>query len=137
METFDGPGRTRQVLVVDDDDDCATLLVLLLEHDGHEVRTAFDGRTALEAVDGFRPDVVILDLLLSDMTGYQLAAALRDRTKTEASILVALTGLDGDEVRDKCRGAGFDCHIVKPILDFERFRALVRSLEVHEDLRLT
>lgn len=129
------PPQRRKVLVVDDDRDSATVLVLLLQHEGHDVRTAFDGRTALDTVGDFEPDVVVLDLRLQDMSGYELAAALRARETTQSVVLIALTGLDGDDVRGRCRSAGFDCHLVKPIGDFARFRGLVRSLEVG-DLRL-
>lgn len=126
----------RRVLVVDDDRDSANVLVLLLQHEGHDVRTAFDGRTALETVGEFAPELIVLDLRLRDMSGYDLAAALRESENGQRAVLVALTGLEGDEVRARCREAGFDGHIVKPICDFAGFRGLVRSLEIGPELRL-
>lgn len=98
------------------------------------VRSSNDGRAALATAEGFDPEIVILDLRLRDMSGYELATELRSRAG--AAVLVALTGLEGSEVRSRCRSAGFDCHLVKPIRDFEGFRHLVGSLEVREDLRL-
>ena len=126
----------RRVLVVDDDEDAAAILTLLLQHDGHEVRACPDGRSALALAPHFRPEVVVLDLRLTDMSGYRLASALRSAEGTRDAVLVAVTGLDGEDVRERCRAAGVDCHLVKPIADLARFRALIGSLQVHEDLRL-
>lgn len=114
--------------MVDDDEDSATALVLLLGHDGHEVRTALGGREALDTASELRPDVVVLDIRLRDMTGFELAELLRGRDG-DGMVLVALTGLEGNDVRERCRAAGIDYHIVKPIRDFAAFRALVRTLD--------
>ena len=135
------PARTlqnhpRRVLVVDDDADCAAVLSLLLRHDGHVVQTARDGASALDAAGDFEPHLVVLDLRLSDMSGYELASALRASEATRASTLLALTGLDGAEVRSRCLAAGIDGHLVKPIRDFDAFKRQVRSLELDEALRL-
>lgn len=129
-----GEHDRRRVLVVDDDDDSAAFLALLLEHDGHAVRVAGSGAQALSQVRAFAPELVLLDLRLGDMSGYELAAALR--AGGAAGLLVALSGLEGDEVRERCRAAGIAAHLVKPIRDFEGFRRLVRSLVVHEGIAL-
>lgn len=99
-----------RVLVVDDQQDAALSLAELLRSDGHEVQTAFDGRSAIEAAIGFAPNVVLLDLGLPDIDGYEVATQLRGRLRTAR--FVALTGYKRDEAL--LRNAGFDDHLLKP-----------------------
>jgi CheY-like chemotaxis protein len=123
-----GTGGGRRVLIVDDDEDSVAGLALLLEADGHQVRTAHDGPTTLETAAEFAPELVVLDLALRDTTGYELARELRSR-HGRGPFLLALTGHHGDAVGTRCQEAGFDAHLMKPIVDFDALRALVRSLE--------
>lgn len=114
----------RRILVVDDNQDSAESLALLLELHGHEVRTAFAGPAALETASTFRPDVVLLDIGLPGMDGYEVARRLR--ADDHRSLLVALTGYGRDDDRQRSQEAGFDHHLVKPV-DLEE---LARVLEV-------
>jgi CheY-like chemotaxis protein len=104
----------RRVLVVDDVADIASSLALALELAGHEVRQAGDARQALAVVDGFAPDVVILDIGLPDMDGYALARALRERPATADARLIAVSGYGQEDDRDKSAAAGIDYHLAKP-----------------------
>ncbi len=107
------PGR--RILVVDDNQDTAQTLALLLQLQGHETRAAYDGAAALETARGFRPDVVLLDLGLPRMDGYEVARRLRSQPGAAPLFLVALTGWGQAEDRRRTREAGFDCHLVKPV----------------------
>ncbi len=102
----------RRVLVVDDERDNADMLGDLLRERGHEVRIAHDGPAALEATESFEPEVVLLDLGLPDMDGYEVAAKLRARARERRPFVVALTGYHRDPQR--LRDAGFDDHLLKP-----------------------
>ncbi|SAL63354.1 response regulator [Caballeronia telluris] len=118
MDTTGADNRTglrRRVLVVDDSVDAAEALSMLIETLGHDVRAAFDGASALATVDGFRPQVVILDIGLPDMDGFTLARELRQRDSTCDALLIALTGFGGDADRQRSIDAGFDHHLVKPV----------------------
>ena len=105
----------RRVLVVDDDQDSAELLVLLLEMHGHHARTAHTGADALRAASEFRPQVAILDVGLPDMTGYELAALLRQREDLANCKLIAVTGYSGAAELKKSKISGIDLHLVKPV----------------------
>jgi two-component system, chemotaxis family, CheB/CheR fusion protein len=107
--------QRRRVLIVDDNRDAATSLALLLRRAGHEIRTAFDGLEAVEVGNTFRPDVVLLDIGLPKLNGYDVARTMRLQAWGAAAILVALTGWGQDEDRRRSAEAGFDAHIVKPI----------------------
>ena len=110
-----GPTR-RRVLVVDDNVDAAKSLARLLTRvHGHEVQVAHDGPAALDLVPGFRPEVVILDIGMPGMDGYELARNLRSRPETAPARLIALSGWGQDDHLRRSRDAGIDRHIVKPI----------------------
>ena len=115
-----------RVLVVDDNQDNADSLALLLRSFGNEVRTANDGVHALEAVAAFRPQVVLLDIGLPNMDGYEVARELRRRPEGRDVLLVAMTGWGQEEDRRRSQAAGFDEHFVKPV-DLELLRALLES----------
>jgi signal transduction histidine kinase/ActR/RegA family two-component response regulator len=109
------PGERRfQVLVVDDSMQTAQSLSLLLTRWGCDVRLAYEGVGALEQVRAARPDLILLDLGMPGMDGYQVAKLLRQEGG-DGLPLVALTGYDQDAVRDRAREAGFDYHMVKPV----------------------
>jgi PAS domain S-box-containing protein len=105
----------RRVLIADDNADAADSLAMLVELDGHEVRVAHGGRAALEVAEEFRPQVALLDIGMPDLTGYQVAEALRQEAWGRTIELVALTGLGQDQDRRRSKAAGFDRHLTKPI----------------------
>jgi signal transduction histidine kinase/ActR/RegA family two-component response regulator len=123
------PGNRRlRVLVVDDCLQTAQSVSLLLTHWGCDVRLAYEGHGALKAVQASRPDLVLLDLGMPGMDGYEVARLLRQEAGDRLP-LVALTGYDQDEARDRAREAGFDYHMVKPVdpLDIRNLVDYVRS----------
>jgi signal transduction histidine kinase len=111
------PAAPLRVLVVDDNADAADSLAWLLRHGDHEVRTAHDGRQAVEVAHEFRPQAVVLDLGLPEIDGYEVARRLRQHADTRGALLVALSGYGQQEHRRRSSEAGFDYHFVKP-LDF-------------------
>jgi PAS domain S-box-containing protein len=111
--------RPSRVLVVDDNRDSADTLAALLEAWGHDVRTLYDGPSAIAAVAEFQPKVVLLDIGLPKMNGYEVAAQLRRSVNGRSLILVAFTGYGQDEDRRRVREAGFDYHLVKPLEPIE------------------
>ena len=115
--THAAPGGTtaRRILVVDDNVDAATSLSELLALLGHEVIVRFDGKSALAAAAGFGPDVLVLDIGLPDMDGYELARRLRGEAATAQARYLALTGYGQAHDRTLARAAGFDHHFVKPV----------------------
>jgi CheY-like chemotaxis protein len=108
------PAR-RRILVVDDNRDAAESIAMLLEMAGHEVRVAFLGREALSLAQSFRPDTVLLDIGMPDLSGYEVARELRLVPWGASVQLIALTGWGQAEDRRKAQQAGFDHHLVKPI----------------------
>jgi PAS domain S-box-containing protein len=110
-----GPGKAARVLVVDDNVDIARSLAKLLKVLGHDVRVAHDGIAALETAREHRPEVVLLDLGLPGIDGYQVAARLRLEENLKHAIIIAITGYGHDRDRRRAREAGFDHHLVKPV----------------------
>jgi PAS domain S-box-containing protein len=108
------PLAPRRVLVVDDNHDSATMMGLLIEFAGHEVRLAHDGLAAVDAAAAFQPHVVLLDIGLPRLNGYEAAQRIRKQDGLQP-VLVALTGWGQPEDRKKSAAAGFDVHLVKPV----------------------
>jgi CheY-like chemotaxis protein len=102
------------VLVVDDNRDSADSLAELLRLTGHDVRTANDGPSALELAKAYRPEVVLLDLGMPGMSGFDVARRVREQDGLRDVVLVALTGWGQDEDRRLTCEAGFDHHLIKP-----------------------
>ena len=109
------PAGGRRVLVVDDSEDAADSLGQLLELLGHEVRTAYDGEAGVEAARAFRPDVVLMDIGMPKLNGYEAARRIRGQAWGAGMVLVAQTGWGQDDDRRKTTAAGFDYHLVKPV----------------------
>jgi PAS domain S-box-containing protein len=107
--------RARRVLVVDDNADAADSLAQLLRMQGHDVRVAYNGPEALAAAEEYRPEVVVLDIGLPGMSGYEVAGRLRQNPKFGRTLLVAVTGYGQQSDRRKSHDAGFDEHLVKPV----------------------
>ncbi|MEO6195138.1 MAG: response regulator [Thermoanaerobaculia bacterium] len=104
-----------RVLVVDDNEDSAESLAMLLELNGHDVRTAHDGPRALVVAGEHRPDFILLDIGMPGMNGFEVAARLRQQPETRDVLLIAMTGWGQEEDRRKSKEAGFDRHLVKPL----------------------
>ncbi len=116
-----------RVLIVDDNVDGAEMLAALLELSGHEVRTAFDGPTGLQAALDHTPDVVLLDIGLPGLTGIEVADRIRRQSALGGTVLVAMTGYGQESDRKRSREAGFDHHLTKPadIAELENILAAV------------
>jgi PAS domain S-box-containing protein len=117
---------SHRVLVVDDHVDAAESLALVLKAQGHEVRTAHDGVSALEVARAYQPDVVLLDIGLPRMDGYEVARRLRSQTDLQDALLIAVTGYGQEEDRRQAAAAGFDAHLIKPA-DLAALQALLRE----------
>ncbi len=105
----------RRILVVDDNRDAADSLGMLLRMNGHEVQTAHDGLEAVGAAATFRPEIVLLDIGLPKLNGYEVARRIRERETGRDVVLVALTGWGQEEDRRRSSEAGFDYHLTKPV----------------------
>jgi CheY-like chemotaxis protein len=103
-----------RVLIADDDRDGALTLGTLLELEGHEVRTVHGGQEALDLAREFRPDVVLLDIGMPKITGYEAARRLRLRYGNDCPVLVAITGWKQASDKILASLAGFDHHVAKP-----------------------
>ena len=104
-----------KILVVDDNRDAAETLSMLLELKGHAVRRAYDGEKALQVAEDFRPEMVLLDLGMPKMNGYEACRRIRDHAWGEHITLIAVTGWGQEDDRRKSTAAGFDGHLVKPV----------------------
>jgi len=118
--------RERRVLVVDDNVDAAESLAALLRYANYDVRVAHGGNEALEMLPSFSPEVVVLDIGLPGMDGYELAKVLRGRTETRGALFLAVTGYGQESDRARARESGFDHHLTKPV-DFARLQALLEA----------
>jgi PAS domain S-box-containing protein len=122
-----GAARPLGVLVIDDHRDAADSERVLLETHGHRVAVAYSGQAGLEEARRRRPDVVLCDLGLPGMDGYQVARALRLDPATAAARLIAVSGYGSDADRDRAREAGFDLHLTKPVEPDALLRAVVEA----------
>ena len=111
----DQPRAALKILVADDSQDGADSLAFLLKAAGHEVYTAYDGRTAIELAERHRPDAVLLDIGMPEVSGYDVARAIRRESWGRSMRLVALTGWGQAEHRRRSLEVGFDDHLVKPV----------------------
>lgn len=114
----------RRVLVVDDNTAAADMLTLVVKMLGNDVRTAYDGQQGVEMAETFSPDVVLMDIGMPRMNGYEAARHLRQQPWARDMVLVALTGWGQEEDKQRARDAGFDHHLVKPAEPAELQRVL-------------
>ena len=119
------PARLR-ILIADDNQDSADSLSMLLELAGHDVRVAHHGRAALSLAQAFRPDVALLDIGMPDLSGYEVAQALRRESWGQAMQLIALTGWGQEKDRQRALETGFNKHLTKPI-DPDHLETLISS----------
>ena len=121
-------GPSLRVLVVDDNVDAALILGELLEAYGHDVRTAHTGPTAVAAASDYNADVMLLDIGLPELDGYEVARRIRQQPTHNETVLVALTGYGQESDRDRSQAAGFDHHLVKPA-DFGKVLAILAKVK--------
>ncbi|QYF92224.1 response regulator [Massilia sp. PAMC28688] len=115
--------RRPRVLVVDDNRDAADSLQALFEIENCNVATAYDGFEAVQAVDEFMPELVVMDLGMPSMDGYEAARRIRDKAGTQNILMIALTGWGQSDARQRTMEAGFDHHLIKPV-DFDEIKRL-------------
>ncbi|MFI5398062.1 MAG: response regulator [Candidatus Binatia bacterium] len=109
------PESALRVLVVEDNEDVARSIAMLLELWGHKAQVVHEAQSALNAAETHHPEVVLMDIGLPGMDGYQIAKQLRQQQGGEKVVLVALTGFGEDEDRRRSSEAGFNHHLVKPV----------------------
>lgn len=119
----------QKILVVDDNIDGAESLALMLKLSGHEVAVSNDGMDAVARADEFKPDLILLDVGLPGMNGYEVVQHIRKQSWSAATIVVAVTGWGQDEDKRRAREAGFHHHLTKPV-DFEALQRILDALEV-------
>ena len=122
------PEQASRILVVDDNRDSADALALALELEGHAVTTAYSGVDALTVAQDFRPDAVLLDIGMPQLSGLAVARELRSLPWGKSVLLVAQTGWGGADDIQRCREAGFDHHFTKPV-DFTKLRQYLTRLQ--------
>ena len=116
-----------KILVVDDYENAAFVTGHIFKTLGHETELAYSGTEALEKSKTFQPDIILLDIGLPDMNGYEVCKALRGDQGLEGTLIIAQTGHGDDETIAACAAAGFDRHYLKP-LDFD---------DIHEIIAMT
>jgi CheY-like chemotaxis protein len=107
-------GRTKRVLIADDNRDWADGLAVLLEEQGYAVRTTYDGREAIEAARIFQPDIVVLDIRMPRLTGYEAARVFHRHPQSTRPILIAITAWAGESGKLRAEMSGFDYYLAKP-----------------------
>ena len=121
------PAAARRVLLVDDNRDSVESLALLLALSGYETETAHDGLEAVRLAASWRPDVVLLDIGLPKMNGYEVCRAIRAEPWGRDVPVIALTGWGQDEARQRTAEAGFTAHLVKPV-DFPKLTQILAEV---------
>jgi CheY-like chemotaxis protein len=105
----------RRILVADDNLDAASSLGMLLEMMGHQVCIVHDGVKAVERAATFHPDIILLDLGMPQLNGYEACARIREQPSNKKTLIVALTGWTQDDKKQRSQQAGFDFHLIKPV----------------------
>jgi CheY-like chemotaxis protein len=106
--------KAMRVLIADDNRDWADGLAVLLEEEGYSVQTTYDGREAIEAANTFQPDIVVLDIRMPRLTGYEAARVFRRHPENTRPILIAITAWAGESGKLRAEMSGFDHYLAKP-----------------------
>lgn len=106
--------KARRVLIIDDNEDAAALLSMIVSAYGHETEVANNGRRGLQIAQAFHPDIVFLDIGMPEMSGYDVALALRQLPTLQDVYIAAVTGWNDASTRAQVISAGFDLHLTKP-----------------------
>ena len=122
-------GEGRRILIVDDNHDSAASLAMLLQMSGNTVREAYDGPEAIDAAREFRPEVLLLDIGLPTLDGYEVCRRIREEPWGRDALVIALSGWGQPEDRRKSEAAGFDHHMVKPVRHDQLAELLGRHAE--------
>jgi len=126
-ETNKPAARSLRVLLADDNADTVESLALVLNELGHDVRKAYDGSSSFEAALDYRPDVMLLDIGLPGLDGYQLVTRIREKESLRDTVLVALTGYGDESTRRHSFEAGFDHHLIKPA-DLNKLKQILATV---------
>lgn len=124
------PSAKRRILVVDDNRDAADSLSMMLSLMKHDIRSAHDGLTAMTEAEEFRPEMILLDIGMPDLSGYEVCRRIRQQPWSEGMTIVALTGWGQNEDRRRSAEAGFNHHLVKPV-DFHSLNTLLEAPRPH------
>jgi CheY-like chemotaxis protein len=116
----------RRILVVDDFPTLTEGLAKWLRGFGHDVAVAFDGLEGIEVAERFRPDIIMLDIGMPKLDGYETAQRIRQKSWGKEIVLIALTGYRAEEDRKRIREVGFNAHLVKPLI-YKQVAALLAS----------
>jgi CheY-like chemotaxis protein/two-component sensor histidine kinase len=122
-----------RVLIVDDNEDAAESLAMLLQAEGYDARTASDGKTGVRIADEFAAEAIILDIGLPDMTGYEVAQAVRQSQSGKSALVVALTGWGQKQDKQNAELAGCDFHFTKPV-DLSRLLAILAGGRLEQEI---
>jgi CheY-like chemotaxis protein len=125
-ESTGAPAAGLKVLVVDDNVDAAETLSLVLEMAGCSTRMLHEGSQVLQGAQDFGPDVILLDIGLPGMNGYEVAQRLRQESRFARTLLVAITGWGTEQDRRRSQESGFDHHLTKPV-DYSALEPLLRQ----------
>ena len=123
---MEAPGRSLRIALIDDNVDANDSLCAVLRMMGHEVSAAFDGKAGFELVRDTHPQLVVCDIGLPVMNGYEVVARLRETVKGPMPFMIALTGFGQPEDLARALAAGFDCHLTKPV-DIEELLRLIAA----------
>ena len=104
-----------RILIVDDNKDGASTLSMMLKILGNDTRTSYDGEDAVKAAIEFQPNVILLDIGLPKLNGYEVCRRIREQKNGHKILIIAQTGWGQDEDRQRTQDAGFDHHLVKPV----------------------
>ncbi|HEX7236866.1 MAG TPA: response regulator, partial [Gammaproteobacteria bacterium] len=124
------PAAPHRILIADDNADSAESMGMLLRLMGNDVRIASDGLDAVEQAETFQPDIVLLDIGMPRLDGYEAARRIRSQQWGRDTLLVAVTGWGPSDDSEEATAAGFDCHFTKP-LDPAELRRLVNGVRPH------
>jgi len=116
--------RKRSILVVDDNNDAASSIAMFLRMMGHDVEIEHDGSAALHHITSTPPEIVLLDIGLPGLDGYEVARRVRERPEGQGIRLYAMTGYGQEEDRKRALASGFDAHLVKPVPPSELIRLI-------------